>query len=62
MLIGWRKQNDAAYYGANVRDTMSPTARSLRALHNRAIILLGFAGAFRRSELVALTVEDLEDT
>src|SRR5262245_36369956 len=38
---------------------MSPTATSLRALRNRAIILLGFAGAFRRSELVALNVEDL---
>jgi integrase len=40
---------------------MSPTATSLRALRNRAIILLGFAGAFRRSELVALNVEDLEE-
>ena len=27
---------------------------------NKAILLLGFAGAFRRSELVALNVEDLE--
>jgi site-specific recombinase XerD len=41
---------------------MSPTATSLRALRNRAIILLGFAGAFRRSELVALNVEDLEES
>jgi hypothetical protein len=41
---------------------MSPTATSLRALRNRAIILLGFAGAFRRSELVALNVEGLEET
>jgi integrase len=41
---------------------MSPTATSLRALRNRAIILLGFVGAFRRSELVALNVEDLEET
>jgi site-specific recombinase XerD len=36
--------------------------RSLRELRNRAILLLGFAGAFRRSELVALNVEDLEET
>jgi site-specific recombinase XerD len=35
---------------------------SLRELRNRAILLLGFAGAFRRSELVALNVEDLEET
>jgi hypothetical protein len=30
---------------------MSATGTSLRALRDRAIILLGFAGAFRRSEL-----------
>src|SRR6266852_6651799 len=47
---------------ADIVITMSPTATSLRALRNRAIILLGFAGAFRRSELVALNVEDLEET
>jgi integrase len=28
---------------------------------DRALLLLGFAGAFRRSELVALDVADLED-
>ncbi len=31
-------------------------------LRNKAIILLGFTGAFRRSELVALNVEDLSFT
>jgi integrase len=29
---------------------------------DRALLLLGFAGAFRRSELVALNLEDIEDT
>jgi integrase len=29
---------------------------------DRALLLLGFSGAFRRSELVALDVEDLEET
>jgi integrase len=47
---------------ADIVIAMSPTATSLRALRNRAIILLGFAGAFRRSELVALNVDDLEET
>ena len=47
---------------ADIVIAMSLTATSLRALRNRAIILLGFAGAFRRSELVALNVEDLEET
>jgi site-specific recombinase XerD len=32
----------------------------LKDLRDRAVLLLGFAGAFRRSELVALNVEDLE--
>jgi integrase len=40
---------------------MAAESGSLRALRNRAIILLGFAGAFRRSELVALNIEDLEE-
>jgi site-specific recombinase XerD len=35
---------------------------SLRELRDRAILLLGFAGAFRRSELVALNLDDIEWT
>ena len=35
---------------------------SLRELRDRAILLFGFAGAFRRSELVALNLEDIEWT
>ena len=33
----------------------------MRSVRDKAIILLGFAGGFRRSELVALNVEDLVD-
>ena len=33
---------------------------NLRGLRDRAILLLGFAGAFRRSELVALNIAELE--
>lgn len=33
---------------------------SPRGLRDKALLLLGFAGAFRRSELVALQVEDLQ--
>jgi site-specific recombinase XerC len=47
---------------ADIVIAMSPTATTLRTLRNRAIILLGFVGAFRRSELVALNVEDLEES
>ena len=35
---------------------------SLKGLRDRAILALGFAGAFRRSELVVLRVEDLSRT
>jgi integrase len=35
---------------------------SLRDLRNRAILLLSLAGAFRRSELVALDIDDIEWT
>lgn len=41
---------------------LAADAKSLRGVRNRALLLLGFAGAFRRSELVALNVEDLEET
>jgi site-specific recombinase XerD len=37
-----------------------PGAR-LSSLRDRALLLLGFAGAFRRSELAALNFEDLEE-
>ena len=36
------------------------TDDSLIGIRDRAILLLGFAGAFRRSELVALQVEDID--
>jgi site-specific recombinase XerD len=35
---------------------------NLIGLRDRALLLLGFAGAFRRSELVALTLNDIERT
>jgi site-specific recombinase XerD len=41
---------------------MVSRADTPRQVRDRAIVLLGFAGAFRRSELVALNVDDLEET
>jgi site-specific recombinase XerD len=37
------------------------TGTGLKGLRDRALLLLGFAGAFRRSELVALDCEDIEE-
>jgi integrase len=38
------------------------TGDGLKGIRDRAQLLLGFAGAFRRSELVALDCEDIEET
>ena len=42
---------------------MAPLAGTrLSAIRDRALLLIGFAGAFRRSELVALNADDIEET
>lgn len=41
---------------------MPAAGGSRKNLRDRALLLLGFAGAFRRSELVALNVSDIEET
>jgi site-specific recombinase XerD len=45
---------------ADITIAMAATGTSLRELRDRAVLLLGFAGAFRGSELVALGVADIE--
>ena len=42
-----------------LRDLVGTLPHDLRGLQARAVLLLGFAGAFRRSELVALQISDL---
>jgi integrase len=42
-----------------IRKALSGLGDSLIETRNRSLILLGFAGAFRRSELAGLSVEDL---
>lgn len=43
----------------DVRSMVAAVDAGLMGLRDRAVVLVGFAGAFRRSELVALNVEDL---
>jgi site-specific recombinase XerD len=45
-----------------MRDMAHAAPAGLKGLRDRALLLLGFGGAFRRSELVALDVADLEQT
>ena len=40
--------------------TLDATGEGLRDLRDRALLLIGFAGGFRRSELVGLTCGDVE--
>ena len=48
---------------AEIMHDMARTAPSSpKGLRDRALLLLGFGGAFRRSELVALNVADIEET
>jgi integrase len=44
-----------------VRAMLEEMPDDLRGLRDRALLLIGFAGALRRSELVALDVADLEE-
>lgn len=41
-------------------DVLNATGESLSDLRDRALLLIGFAGGFRRAELVALDVDDIE--
>jgi integrase len=43
-------------------EIVAPIAADLPGLRDRALLLLGFAGAFRRSELAQLEIADLEES
>ena len=46
----------------DLRRMVTELPRNLQGLRDRALLLTGFAGGFRRSELAALRVEDIEAT
>lgn len=52
----------AALTLAMLRQLVATCDRSARGRRDRALLLIGFAGALRRSELVALRVEDVTTT
>ena len=47
---------------AILREIIAATGDDLRGLRDRALLLIGFAGAFRRSELARIAVEHVEET
>lgn len=59
---GSRPRRAAALTAAEIRMICGVCDQSLPGVRDRALILLGFAGAFRRSELVGLDVEHISWT
>ena len=60
--IGTARQGAAPIMPDQLRLMLQVMPETLAGVRDRAILLLGFAGALRRSELVGLEVEDLEET
>ena len=60
--LGVRQEGKAPVLTSDVAAMVGKIPPGLLGLRDRALLLVGFAGAFRRSELVALEVEDLTFT
>src|SRR5262249_55574145 len=58
--IGAAPKRKAPAIAEIMRDMSRAAPAGLKGLRDRALLLLGFGGAFRRSKLVALDVADLE--
>jgi site-specific recombinase XerD len=59
--LGTAPKRKAAATAERVRAMLDACPNTMIGLRDRALLALGFAGAFRRSELVALRVEDLTE-
>jgi len=59
--VGTAPDQKAAITADMLTAMLSHTPQTLTGKRDRALLALGFAGAFRRSELVALDVEDLRE-
>jgi site-specific recombinase XerD len=60
--FGGARNKKAPAVAAKMLGMVATAPDSLAGLRDRALLLLGFAGAFRRSELVALDAADIEET
>lgn len=58
--IGVKQNQKSPVTVERLQDLLSHVPDTLGGCRDRALLLLGFSGAFRRSELVAIRVEDLE--
>ena len=60
--VGTAKRQAAPATADRLRAMLDACGDDLQGLRDRALLALGFGGAFRRSELVGLTVADIEAT
>jgi integrase len=60
--FGGARNKKAPAVAAKMLGMVATAPDGLAGMRDRALLLLGFAGAFRRSELVALDVADIEET
>jgi site-specific recombinase XerD len=60
--LGTAKVKKAPAVAAKLIAIVSHAPEGLAGLRDRALLLIGFGGAFRRSELVALDAEDVTET
>ncbi len=60
--IGVAPQRKRPVLAADLKQILAKLPSTLSGKRDRAVLLLGFTGAFRRSELVALNAEDFEET
>ncbi|OPZ80876.1 MAG: Tyrosine recombinase XerD [bacterium ADurb.Bin429] len=66
VMAGIRRTLGTAAHGVDalvaddIRRMVAGQPDTLQGVRNRALLLLGFAGGFRRSELVGLDIEDLQ--
>lgn len=60
--LGVRQEGKSPVLTSDVAAMLSRVPNTLLGTRDRALILIGYAGAFRRSELVGLDVKDIEFT
>ena len=58
--IGTAQKAKSPVLTRDIKDMIDTLPDNLLGIRDRALLLIGFAGAFRRSELVNINVEDLE--
>jgi site-specific recombinase XerD len=58
--LGVAQEGKAALLTSDIAALLAHLPKNLLGIRDRAVLLVGFAGAFRRSELVALDIRDLD--